>query len=395
MIERTIDIGTDVATLLLFHPGDLHHRAQAPTGWYGHGFAYHRDSAAGRLIAWSTGGDGGYQVRVTAGSLSAAEQACACGRRAFPLLVRHGRVLLDNSDALPGEGQMEEPGPDSDQWIEVPDGAYRVTVHALDRAGDDHLPDYVAAFAAVDGIEDIPVEHVLPVLEPFGQADEQQVVPDRDGDAVQRRLQAETEAPYLWQSRLPEAVWRDVFAVAEDVSIVPGGTHAQAVPDEVAEHFYPQHAEPAAGPVLATAAAVGGLALAARINGRSWLAGRGSRITVQATAVVRIVEVDPSASPSRVRVEAVGRPDMAADPAAVAALRAHLLAQVRAREDAGETTAATAPAFELERLEVLESAEAVTGWALTHLAMPLDERLALWCAPVRERIAAIEAMLPR
>lgn len=64
-------------------------------------------------------------------SLAAEEQTCACGRRDFPFVVRHGRVLVDNCPA--GNGQVDHPDNDNDEWVDVPTGSYRVTAHALDQ----------------------------------------------------------------------------------------------------------------------------------------------------------------------------------------------------------------------------------------------------------------------
>ena len=48
--DRTVEIGTDVAGFLIFHPDDLAHRAADPIAWYAYSFAYRKESAAGRLV---------------------------------------------------------------------------------------------------------------------------------------------------------------------------------------------------------------------------------------------------------------------------------------------------------------------------------------------------------
>src|SRR5262249_45565191 len=63
VFDRTIALGTDVAGFFLFHPSDLAHRAQAPVGWYSHGFACRKEFEAGRLVAFDAGGDGVYRFR--------------------------------------------------------------------------------------------------------------------------------------------------------------------------------------------------------------------------------------------------------------------------------------------------------------------------------------------
>src|SRR5262249_25168115 len=85
-----------------------------------------------RLVAFCTGSDGSYKVRLTTGPLTPEETSRVCLPGAFPLVVRHGRVLLDNTDALPGLEQMIDPEA-TDSWYELPNGAYRTTVHPIDQ----------------------------------------------------------------------------------------------------------------------------------------------------------------------------------------------------------------------------------------------------------------------
>ena len=68
-------MGTDVAALFLCHPDDLAHRANDPLDWYDYGFACSKEFEAGNLIAFRTGGDGGYSLRLAGGNLTAAERA--------------------------------------------------------------------------------------------------------------------------------------------------------------------------------------------------------------------------------------------------------------------------------------------------------------------------------
>jgi hypothetical protein len=61
-------IGTDVAAWLIFHPDDLFHRDDDPINWWAQDFAIRKEFSTGTLVAVSTGGDGGYKIRVTDGS---------------------------------------------------------------------------------------------------------------------------------------------------------------------------------------------------------------------------------------------------------------------------------------------------------------------------------------
>ncbi|UXN75998.1 hypothetical protein N8D56_25040 (plasmid) [Devosia sp. A8/3-2] len=58
--DQTVEIGTDVAGFLIFHPDDLAHRAADPIARYAYSFAYMKESAAGCLVGFGTGSDGGF-----------------------------------------------------------------------------------------------------------------------------------------------------------------------------------------------------------------------------------------------------------------------------------------------------------------------------------------------
>lgn len=399
MAERQVSIGTDVATLFLFHPDDLAHRHSSPIGWYGYDFAYRRESAAGRLIAWSTGGDGGYLVRLTTAQLTAAEQAHASRGWSFPLIVRHGRVLVDNSNALPGEGQVEKPERLTDQWFELPNAAYRATVYPIDRADEDAraLADYVVTFEVVEDIGGIAVADTPPMLEPFADPEplDDQAPGAQETPGHPPRRSSASEEPFLWRADELDGDTFGALTVTPELMIVPRLSAGRAVSEELAEFFFPKKRSGFGAAVIATALEPDRLGLATEVYGRSGLIDVGSRINFRATAVVRIKTVLEDPLVPRVRVTPVAKPDLSADEGTAAAFRARLLSEVKSAQDAPAEGGPTAPAFELERLETLHSAEAVTGWALMQLQMPLDTRLQLWISSARERIAGIERLLSR
>ncbi|MGL3607214.1 hypothetical protein ACSV9I_11920 [Rhizobium sp. G187] len=158
-VSKTIVLETDVAHLVLFHPDDLIHAEHWPIAWYAETFIYPAESAAQRLIAWSTGFDGVFKLRLTTGEITAQEQAFSGPSWVFAYRVRHGRVLVDNSDALPGVEQMTDPSERPDLWFELADGDYAVTVTAVEweaepgarEEGHETLPNYVVAFSPLDG----------------------------------------------------------------------------------------------------------------------------------------------------------------------------------------------------------------------------------------------------
>jgi len=153
-----ISLGTDVAHFLIFHPDDLAHHAGTAIGWYAEPDLFRAESAAGRLVAFSTGGDGGFRLRLTTDKLTDVEASAVRCRSDFPLRVSHGIVFVDNGDGLPGADQVRDPQESADQWFEVPNGDYRVVVAGLDRRPGLDVPDYVVTFVAVTDLAAIPIQ---------------------------------------------------------------------------------------------------------------------------------------------------------------------------------------------------------------------------------------------
>ena len=161
-LGHTITIGTDVAMVMLFHPDDLQHRADAPIAWCSRPVAYQLEAAAGRLAAFGTGGGGGLEVRPTTGAPTSLEALRRGPVWDLPFHVQHGQMSLDNSDTLPGFEQMQDPA-EANTWFELPNGAYCVTVQAIDRSGNAArdpaiaaLPDHLISFAAIPDLATVP-----------------------------------------------------------------------------------------------------------------------------------------------------------------------------------------------------------------------------------------------
>jgi hypothetical protein len=156
MTEHTITkiVPTDVSTILLFHPDEMEHTAGWPVGWYSTEPAWRAETAAGRLVAWGTGYDGAFKVRLTTGDMTARERAFTRQSWDFGYTVRLGRVFLDNSDTLPGESRMTDPDENPDYWFALANGDYTVKVSAVewnaepgsDAEGFETLPNYVVQF---------------------------------------------------------------------------------------------------------------------------------------------------------------------------------------------------------------------------------------------------------
>jgi hypothetical protein len=204
-------VGTDSASWFLFHPDDLAHRIRDPINWYSYDFAVRREFAAGTLVAVTTGGDGGFSVRLTDQELTQREKKYAVKSQSFRLRLRHGRLLIDGGDVLPSE-YGNSVAEDSANWINVPDGDYRVTVSAIawyDEPGAiDHegsatknaLPSYVAVFEAVEALKAVNIPPSIPQLDP--SRPEHTFFPNPESEPVQESWEEEV-AILIW----PEVVF--------------------------------------------------------------------------------------------------------------------------------------------------------------------------------------------
>lgn len=375
MGEFYAEIGTDVATLVLFHPDDLKHRHDNPIAWYSYDFAYARESRAGALVGWITGSDGGYGVRMTQGALTDKEKAAECKGWTYPYRVRHGRVLLDNTDALPGVEQMTDPQSVTQYWYAIENGDYRVSVHPIARGSDADLPDYVVVFTPVPSLEADLAAPGLP-----------DVRPDKDWEPSPT-LTGETPPDAYWPTRRIPLENVVAMVVAQEINVLPTSQARFPVSDAVAELASPKDGnwdDVVDDFVLASAVVPGQLAIVCRNVGQSRMTGQSAKLSLQGRALVRITSVKNGPVLPAVGLEQVARPETVEDGEALASLRAKLVA-------AGEAIAPSS--FEIERLEALTRLEGVTTWALTHMAMPLDRRLGLFASAGPERVAGIERLL--
>ena len=177
-LDKTLSVGTDVAAWFLFHPHDLAHRRADPLNWWSSDFAIFKEFAAGTLVAVCTGGDGNSTVRLTNVGLTERELTYAVCWADFRLQVQHQSLYLDGGDVLPAEecDEIEQCDPEGYGWIELPNGNYRVTVHAIawyDEPGaldennystESALAAYVVHFQSVADLDSITPPTTLPDL---------------------------------------------------------------------------------------------------------------------------------------------------------------------------------------------------------------------------------------
>ena len=181
-LNRSLTLRTHTASFFLFEPQTLEHRRTSPMGWESYDFAAGRELAAGNLVAFFTGGDGDYRLRLTDGVLSPLEQKRSNGSWSFRLHVRHGQVLLDNGDHLPCEATADETDEDlvdlGKQWISLAPGrlpgdgacdqpAVQPPAHDVHRrkVSQAALPDYVIAFRRIENLESVRTSRMPPMFD--------------------------------------------------------------------------------------------------------------------------------------------------------------------------------------------------------------------------------------
>jgi hypothetical protein len=380
-------IDTDCATLALFHPDDLAHRAADPLAWYVDDDAYRAESAAGRLVAFITGADGFFNVRLTTTvGLTPQEADFECTPWAFPLIVRHGRVLLDNTDVLPNDAW--DPEPDNLIWFDLANGAYRVTVHPIARAEASYeqahaLPDYVITFESIPDIAAITVVDGPPDLRP-----------ERNWRPA--TIKRAWENSYLWAkprlstTRFPALHIPDSMAVLprQPTPWLPLDANVGAAVHRVREHDpFPIYA-------VAPAFRAGDLvALAKQTHGSTaaWPADAKIGLTLTGEGIATVI-TEPGPEPlAAVDVQLIDMPDMSAPPDPVKALRRQVLE--RSRTDDTFLSHSERRDHILDSLAKLQSPEAVTTWMLWHLEMPFAMRMSCYASPLAQRLTTLEAFL--
>ena len=153
--DRLYKLGTDVAGFVLFHPARLAHRKGDPLGWWMDHFE--EEFRAGRLVAFCTGSDGTFTLKFVRRPLTTAEKRVLVAKESFRYDVQDGRLFWDNTNCLPSDEQFSNAEDDPHGWLELPNGPYRVTVHALDwfsipdadREAEADISHYVVRFETV------------------------------------------------------------------------------------------------------------------------------------------------------------------------------------------------------------------------------------------------------
>lgn len=405
-VSETIVLATDVAHILIFHPDDLAHAEKWPIAWYAETFVYPVESAGQRLIAWSTGSDGVFKLRLTTGEITAAEREFAGPSWTFPYSVRHGRVFVDNSDALPGSEKMTDPSESPDLWFELADGDYAVTVTAIEweaepgahEEGRETLPNYVVAFAPLDGRVIAPARRppdlwgsrsAIAADQPFisrpyppDPVDFTRLYPAfvaANVAPVGRSFESAGEAPIraaVTQGGDDFAIFDIPFVIAAD--LVPGAPAVIGACHGVRGRLQDQRVFSFKAEHAVEIVAVEGVCREGEFSKPQAYWGFGNRLKSLPADALATVRIAP--------------PDLAEDgPARVdlVAFKSQILADLNGGGVLGTRLAGIA-GYEALRLAASEEAVILADWLLDHLPLSGRDRLAFSLLPTNDRFAALD-----
>ncbi|MBC8134531.1 MAG: hypothetical protein H8F28_01420 [Fibrella sp.] len=382
-LEQTMDIGTDVASFFLFHPEDLKHRSEDPLDWYAYDFSCRKEFEAGNLVAFRTGGDGGYQLRLTGGDLTDAERTRETGSWGFGYTVRHGRVLVDNGDFLPSEEARAASKVPEGQWVDVPDGDYRVTVHPIVRE-DDSLPDYVVRFE--------PVDKPLRIAESATPPD----LICLEGDTPKAAKPVSADGFYRIKADDKPLLSTYPLLVVPGQYVLPGGNTSIPVSDELFNAVREDdesltNEEGDVYVVLAPDEVTPGLATLAWVHGSSQLTGNPGRLSLRGERLVRVKGQREGKLLPEANVEPVTPDDSVLTESEIAALQGAFAAYADSHREGRE--AVRISLFERERIAAMTSGDALTTRLIELVPMPIETRFHLYEASNTERAHGLISLL--
>lgn len=408
MPTKTITVGTDVATLLLFHPADLAHCHDYPIAWYAYAFAYAPEAAAGRLMAFGTGEDGGFVARLTTDGPTPREDALKGTPWTFRYRVNHGRVFLDNSDSLPGAEFRERDAAANypERWFDLPNGDYAVTVYPIewwsdagagydvgggaitggDTNAENEVASYVIVFAPVaslDAVETAP----LPVLLRCGRANAPRPLsPMWSPEAYEQASYGAPDGPI-------------VVLQAPGAAILTGHDASIVVPDRYRVAVFDGPAAAGLDGDLSTLVVTattepGALALLARYSAASGGVNGPPQLHLSGGRLVRLERVHNRGKWLLAEVTPVARAQPEPNERKVAALKAAIEAYAAHHPDFGarvELGLSFGPRvasrnFELARMRSLATVEGLTTWLIHQLRLPLAEALRCLAEADGERV---------
>lgn len=365
-LEHRVTLGTDVASFFLYHPDDFPGNPGRPLECLNNEVAWKKE--AGKVIAFCTGSDGAYTFRLTRGSLTKREQRWRSCSAEFLYTVHHGKVVLDSGFNTRSFS------------FDIPNGHYRVTLHALDwweepgvkdMPREEQLPSYVVCFEAVADPSSVNAVPWPPRMDSDGEP----TPAAPHGGRKERRV-----AP-------PSDAGEGIFIVEKDVLLFPG----TEVSIDVSKRLYDRIWEDSDRKVIvAPLKVVPTWATAASVSSGGNTHGSWS-VSLLGDHLVSVTKTRSDGRDVVAQYAPLKRPASRVKPAAVAKLRAAF--ERYARSNPRGLHLDSSLEFTLEELEASRAPERFAWWLLAKLPIPKEERFELATVAFAEQCRALHAWL--
>jgi hypothetical protein len=133
MMDYTLQFYTDVATLAVFDPVQLQHRAEDDYDWWCVDATKLDEVRRGAVAIIGLGGDGIYKARITDGNLTPDERDYASEVVHLGVEVVSGHLFVGPGECLPGGGfDLTPQDVERGAILKAGDGAYAVEAYAID-----------------------------------------------------------------------------------------------------------------------------------------------------------------------------------------------------------------------------------------------------------------------
>ena len=376
-LNRLIESGTSLSSVFLFHPNDLEHRRSSPMCWYHDDFSCMKEFQVGNMVCISC--DGAHTFRVTTGDLTDRERNWLARSWDYRLDVRHGRVLIDGGELVP-----EDTLPPEDfekEWIDLPNGMYRVTIHAIHWALEpgayeeedgvptaNALPSCVIRFQEVQSFDEIPV--LPPVAELLGE--------NLDYPADYSKLERDYNPPDKeFMEHCDPIEGNCLFLRKPEFLTLPGRWMYFRIP------YSSEKLRSNERVVIAESNVPGTLGLLAMPSGGGSSAdGWYGQFLCRRFVILREFFSDPELE--SVRVEPFVRESFPVDSDVLESLKAEFI-NYAAQSEAFRTNVEY-PDYELERFQAMTTAEAITNTIIALIQIPQKVRLTLIPLPDPMRV---------
>jgi uncharacterized protein (TIGR02996 family) len=367
-LGQRVTLGTDGASFLFYHPDDFPGRPGRPMECLSYDFAWNKE--VGKVVAFCTGGDGGFSFRLTSGGLTRREQRWRRCSAEFLLTVRHGELLLDNGC-----------GYDSFSF-DIPNGHYRVTLHGINWSEEpgatempavEQLPSYVVCF---EPVADPSV--VKPIPWPPRMDSEPEPTP-----ACSISSEEGNEEP-------DEVAFEEeyILLVEKDVLVLPGADVSVEIPDSFYasnlkghKHDYFIIAPSDQVPTVAVIAEVGG---GGKTGDNPW------HFSFRGKCLVTVTKTRREGKDVLAQYDFLERPQSRPSVGAVADLKAAFLHYARSNPRGLHIDNLE---FILEKWEASPSAERYAWWLLATLPLRQEERNRLAVVSLADQVRALHAWL--